>query len=244
MSQAEDLLNSITETVIEHSHEVPDSDAHFIIDPYTREITAARRSKTVLMQGDHNSERFTFEIPRYVDGHDMGSCNRVMVHFDNVGITTDVPSDMIDNPSNTIDTIYSDVAYMDDLQINPSNPETVISSWLIRREATQIVGILSFSLQYQCVEEGEITYEWNTDSYDEIEIRKSKQNGEAAVINYTNVLEQWRSRLFGVGNSVIADVAAEGEAQIAAIIAEGEKQVAAVEGSVVNAVEDVLHDTY
>lgn len=214
MSQAEELLNSLTEIVVEHSHEVPDSDAHFVIDPYTREITAARYSKTVLMQGDHNSERFTFELPRYIDGHDMSLCNRVIVHFDNVG--------------ETIENIYSDVAYMYDLQINPSDPETVISSWLIRREATQIVGILSFSLQYQCVEEDEITYEWNTDSYDEIEIRKSKQNGEAAIVKYTNVLEQWRSQIFDASNSIMASITSEGESRVAAIVAEGESQLSTI----------------
>lgn len=215
MSQAEALLNSLSETVVDHKHVVPDSDAYFIIDPYTRQIENTTYNKTVLMRGDHNSERFTFELPRYVDGHDMSLCNRVIVHFDNVG--------------DSIENVYSDVAYMDDLRLNPDNPETVISSWLIRREATQIVGILSFSLQYQCVEEGEITYEWNTDSYDDIEIRKSKNNGEAAVINYTNVLEQWRSQIFGAGDSVMANISAEGASQVTAVKSESATQQAAIE---------------
>lgn len=215
MSQAEALLNSLMETVIDHTHEVPDSDTHFIIDPYTRQIENTNYNKTVLMRGDHNSERFTFELPRYVDGHDMSLCNRVIVHFDNVG--------------DSIENIYSDVAYMDDLHINPNKPETVISSWLIRREATQIVGILSFSLQYQCVENEEVTYEWNTDSYDEIEIRKSKNNGEAAIIQYTNVLEQWRSQIFGAGDSVLTNITTEGANQVAAVQTESATQQAAIE---------------
>lgn len=214
MSQAEDLLNSLSETVIEHKHQVPDSDTYFIIDPYTRQIENTNYKKTVLMRGDHNSERFTFELPRYVDGHDMSLCNRVIVHFDNVG--------------DSIENINSDVAYTDDLRLNPDNPETVICSWLIRREATQIVGILSFSLQYLCVEEDEITYEWNTDSCDDIEVRKSKQNGEAAITKYTNVLEQWRSQLFGSADSVIANITAEGQTQLNNITAEGESRVSAI----------------
>ena len=203
MSQAEALLNSLSETVPLHKHPVPDSDTYFLIDPYTRQIENTNYNKTVLMRGDHNSERFTFELPRYVDGHDMSLCNRVIVHFDNVG--------------DTIENINSDVAYTDDLRLNPDNPETVICSWLIRREATQIVGILSFSLQYLCVEGDEITYEWNTDSYDDIEIRKSKQNGEAAITKYTNVLEQWRSQIFGAGDSVMANISSEGANQITAV---------------------------
>ena len=215
MSQAEALLNSLTQTVVDHKHEVPDSDTHFIIDPYTRQIENTAYNKTVLMRGDHNSERFTFEVPRYVDGHDMSLCNRVIVHFDNVG--------------DSVENVYSDVAYMNDLRINPDKPDTVISSWLIRREATQIVGILSFSLQYQCVENEEVTYEWNTDSYDDIEIRKSKNNGEAAVIQYTNVLEEWRSKIFGAGDSVMTNITTEGANQVAAVQNESATQQAAIE---------------
>lgn len=215
MSQAEALLNSLTETVINHTHPVPDSDTHFIIDPYTRQIENTNYQKTVIMRGDHNSERFTFELPRYVDGHDMSLCNRVIVHFDNVG--------------DSIENIYSDVAYMDDLRINPDKPDTVISSWLIRREATQIVGLLSFSLQYQCVEGDEVTYEWNTDSCDEIEIRKSKSNGEAAIIKYTNVLEEWRAKIFGAGDSIMSNITTEGANQVAAVQNESATQQAAIE---------------
>lgn len=215
MNQAEALLNSLTETVVKHTHPVPDSDTHFIIDPYTRQIENTNYQKTVIMRGDHNSERFTFELPRYVDGHDMSLCNRVIVHFDNVG--------------DSIENVYSDVAYMDDLRINPDKPDTVISSWLIRREATQIVGLLSFSLQYQCVEGDEVTYEWNTDSCDEIEIRKSKSNGEAAIIKYTNVLEEWRAKIFGAGDSIMSNITTEGANQVAAVQNESATQQAAIE---------------
>lgn len=215
MSQALDLLNNLAGTTVEHKHVVPDSDTYFLIDPYTRQIENTTYNKTVLMRGDHNSERFTFEVPRYVDGHDMSLCNRVIVHFDNVG--------------DSIENVHHDVAYMDDLRINPDKPETVISSWLIRREATQIVGILSFSLQYQCVEGDEVTYEWNTDSYDDIEIRKSKNNGEASVIQYTNVLEQWRSQIFGAGDSVMANITNEGTTQVTAVKNESATQQAAIE---------------
>ena len=53
-----------------HTHPVVDSDLHFAINPLTREITNNSK-KVKLMQYDHASEIFTFEIPRYVDGHDI-----------------------------------------------------------------------------------------------------------------------------------------------------------------------------
>ena len=59
-----------------HKHEVIDTDKHFIIDPVTMGFSTESK-KTTLMQGDHNCERFTFEIPRFIDKHDMSLCNRV-----------------------------------------------------------------------------------------------------------------------------------------------------------------------
>ena len=53
-----------------HTHPVVDSNLHFVINPLTREITNNSK-KVKLMQYDHASEIFTFEIPRYVDGHDI-----------------------------------------------------------------------------------------------------------------------------------------------------------------------------
>lgn len=65
-----------------HKHSVYDTDPHFAIDPITRAITNQSTTKTQLMQYDHNSERFTFEIPRLVDGHDMKLCDKIEIHYE------------------------------------------------------------------------------------------------------------------------------------------------------------------
>lgn len=62
---------------LSHIHEVNDSDNKFIVDGISRAIKNTSASKTTVMQFDHNSEVFTFEIPRYIEGHDMMECNRV-----------------------------------------------------------------------------------------------------------------------------------------------------------------------
>ena len=63
-----------------HKHSVIDTDKHFVIDPVTREITN-NSEKLSLMQNDHNSETYTFEIPRNIDGHEMALCNVVEIHY-------------------------------------------------------------------------------------------------------------------------------------------------------------------
>ena len=67
-----------------HTHTVKDTDTLFVIDPITRAVVNAESKKTMLMQYDHNSETFTFEIPRYVEEHDMSLCNRVEIHYNNI----------------------------------------------------------------------------------------------------------------------------------------------------------------
>ena len=66
-----------------HTHPVIDKDNHFIIDPISRSITKTDNKKRALMQYDHNSERLTFEIERFVEGHDLMLCNKVEVHYSN-----------------------------------------------------------------------------------------------------------------------------------------------------------------
>lgn len=223
MSTAEELLTAA------HVHPVPDTDTYFIIDPITRRIENANRKKSVIMQYDHNSERFTFQIPRYIDGHDMMECTSVTVNADNIESETGNAN--------------SDAPDMTDLRLNPDDPETVISSWSISRNLTQLAGALSFSIEYKCVDaNGEVVYEWSTDTYDEIEVKARKKNGEAAVTEYTDVLEQWRSQIFGAGDSVMANIAAEGESRVAAVKAESDIQQETVAQKGIEVLESIPDD--
>lgn len=140
-----------------HIHRVYDTDYHFLIDPVTRAIKNLS-GKITLIQYDHNSERFTFEIPRYVDGHDMSLCNRVEVHYNNAGNGRTNPG------------FYP----VDDLGLYPTDDNVVICSWLISNEATQLVGRLAFGVRFSCIaNDGTVEYAWNTIPYGEINIAPS-----------------------------------------------------------------------
>lgn len=224
MSQAEELLNGMSEEIPVHIHPVPDTDTYFVIDPITRQIENTNPKKNVIMQYDHNSERFTFELPRYIDGHDMLECTSVTVNVDNIEVV-ESEGDQVVEPR-----VNPDAPDMTDLRLHPNDPEKVICSWLISRNSTQLAGILSFHIEFKCVDSaGNVVYEWSTDQYDEITIKARKKNGEAAVAEHTDLLEQWRTKIFGAGDSVIANIETEGEAQVAAVKAESETQQEAVE---------------
>lgn len=136
-----------------HIHEVYDNDVHFVIDPATRMITNNSR-KAVIVQYDHNSERFTFDIPRYIDGHDMSACNVVEIHFNNQGPTG-----------------KTNGAYMvTDLAVKPDDETLVTCSWLISEDATQYAGPLRFLVRYSCVNDGVIEYVWSTAPYNGVTV--------------------------------------------------------------------------
>ena len=141
-----------------HLHSVYDSDRHFQINPTTRAIRN-ESTKNSIMQFDHNSERLTFELPRYIEEHDMSSCNRVEVHYLNIG-----------TGGQKNEGVYE----VDDLQISPHDNSVVICSWLIPESATQLAGSLNFLLRFACVaEDGTIKYAWHTEIYRKISVSKS-----------------------------------------------------------------------
>ena len=120
-----------------HIHEVIDSDKCFTIDPITRAIVNdAGNKKTQLIQNDHNSERFAFQLPRYIEGHDMSLCDKVEVHYIN-----------IDQSSNERSVGVYEVT---DLALSEDN-ESVLLSWLISNNATKYVGVLSFAICFKCM---------------------------------------------------------------------------------------------
>ena len=157
-----------------HTHAVIDSDNHFTINPVTREISNGSK-KVKLMQGDHASEVFTFEIPRHVDGHDMSLCNKIAIHYINVG-------QIGSNP---------DVHLVDDASVDDAG-ENLIFSWLIYRTATKYPGTLNFLIKFSCVTDGIIEYQWNTDIFKGITISTGMDNEETIVEEYSDILQKWK----------------------------------------------------
>lgn len=164
-----------------HIHSVYDTDTHFTIDADTREISTAS-GNSMLMQHDHNSERFTFEIPRMIDGHDMSLCNLVQVHYLNIDSATRDQN--------------KGVYKIDDLQISPDSEDTVIGSWLISNNATQYVGSLNFIVRFACIaDDGTVDYAWNTAIYTALSVGKGIDNTEEIAEQYADILAQWEARI-------------------------------------------------
>ena len=193
-----------------HIHEITDSDLRFIVDARSRQVTA-QGDKLKLIQSDHNSERLTFEMPRFVEGHDMLGCSKVEVHF--VNIAADKKS------------LSADVYPVDDVKVCPDSDDVVIFSWLISGNATRHAGILSFLIKFTCLTGETVDYVWNTDLYSEITVGEGMNNGEAVIAEYADVLEKWKQEIFAEftinfeaeKNAAIAEIEAKGVATLATI---------------------------
>lgn len=131
-------------------HGVHDTDTHFIIDPITRAAKNDGQKKVSIVRDDHNSEVCTFELPRYVEGHDMSQCNKVEVHYLNTHGTTKTKS--------------TGVYVVTDFGQDEDDPDKVIGSWLIDCLATKYPGSLAFSIHFACVDEdtGAVAYWWSS----------------------------------------------------------------------------------
>ena len=172
-----------------HKKKIIDTDKHFEIDPITRVIRNMSPSKVSVMQYDHNSERFTFTLPKSIEGHDMMECNRIEVHYINTDSTTKESK--------------KGVYEVSDLAVSPENENSLTCSWLLSQNATQKVGKLSFLLRFACVDaEGVIEYVWNTGIFTGISVSSGMYNSEIIIEQYADILEQWKNELNTGGGNV------------------------------------------
>lgn len=162
-----------------HLHSIYDTDPHFSIDPVTRAIKNESTRKTALVQGDHNSERFTFEMPRMVEGHDMSLSTRIEVHFINIA----------SDKSGQSENVY----IVDDMQISPNSEDEsiIIFSWLLSGNATLYNGSLAFAIRFVCLDGETLEYAWHTAPYTSLSITKGINNGEAVIEDNSDILAKW-----------------------------------------------------
>lgn len=170
-------------------HNIIDSDARFVFDPITNKLSTISNKKT-LAQGSHERERFTFELPRYIEGHDMSLCNQVEVHYCNTEAKT---------PKRKSEDVYE----ANDLTIEG---DKVIFSWLIRNTATRYAGGLSFSFHLKRVDDdGNLLYECPSNAYDKISISAVQNSSAQAVEPIPDLLASWKANALEEVNESLAE---------------------------------------
>ncbi|MDM8237146.1 hypothetical protein [[Ruminococcus] torques] len=169
-----------------HAHNLTDSDVRYKIDGHTKKVTNMRENRAYITQGDKKSVILTFEMPRYIEGHDMSLTDWVTVAW-RVG---------------TGEVANKGVYAVSDLKIDPENEEIVIFSWTVDGDVTEIPGDLSFVIQFSCIEGGEYEYIWKTSIITGLSISESLE------VNHEEI--EPKKNLFNyndIGTSVGTDTA-------------------------------------
>lgn len=161
-------------------HQVSDTDNNFSINPTTRVIKNESVNKNMLVQYDHNSERFSFEIPKEVEGHEMDKCDKIEIHYVNIDAKTQQQSRGI----------YA----VTDATVSDQDSSMLIFSWLIDGNATKYVGSLNFLVRFTCTDdEGNLLYVWNTAIHTGIMISNGLYITEFIMEDYKDELEKWKN---------------------------------------------------
>lgn len=163
-----------------------DSDKYFIIDPITRTITNQTSAKNSLIQYDHNSEVFTFKIPREIENHDMFESDSIQVHYINKG-----QSDLKVG-------VYK---VTDAKVVTEENSEFVEFSWLVSMNTTQLTGDVSFQIKFICYKDDDPTvpdYVWSTKVFSAINVLPGINNADVVVEMNADILAVWEEKLLSL----------------------------------------------
>ena len=165
-----------------HTHPVRDTDPKFTINPITRQVSSIDNQKYALMQYDHNSERYTFEIDRYIEDHDMYLCkDKIEIHYINTSSSGEKQPGVYE---------------VNDLKIAGESEDKLEFTWIITNNATKYAGVLSFLISFACVENYEVTYRWQTGINSSITISNGMNNGVVITEPYPDILTEWKNEIF------------------------------------------------
>lgn len=179
-------MSELTHDHINNKNIIVDSDVHFTIDTTTRIISNRNgdkaNEKLILTQYDNNSERYSFDIDRIVDGHDLFNCDKVQINYVNISPNKNA------NPN-------IGIYLVDDVHQHETNPNKITFSWLVSRNATLLDGVLNFLVSFECTNGDKVLYRWSTTTFEGIRINVGMDNDNAVMEQYIDKLLVWQKNV-------------------------------------------------
>lgn len=152
------------------------------VDLNSRTIIIPTSVTNLGVEYDDSVRLLHFRLPRHYCETDLSEF-KISVNYENAQGGGDVYA-------------VKDVVVEDDL---------ISFDWLVGRHAAAYKGNVKFSLCLKDVTDGVVNREFNT-TYATLPVLAGLETGEAAVIEYLDIFEQWRSELFGAGDTVEANI--------------------------------------
>ena len=177
-----------------HEHNMIDTDNRFIIDSVNKTITNPSGNKNTVVQYDHNSEVFTFQIPCCIEGHNMTECDLVQIHYVNTSSGTSVST----RSSN------ADIYTVTDIKVDPEDKNMAIFTWPLSQNGTQLAGTISFQVKFICYGDGTgiPSYIWQTKLFSAINVEAGINNTEIVVEENLDVILSFEERISALEESL------------------------------------------
>lgn len=212
MSQAEELLDSLSENDISAYTAEPEVEPHIIIGS-DRFITVPDMLKRIAVQFDHNIETVTFDCPRYWDEHDMSEMKVFINYMRADGFAGSYYAETV-----TIDENDSNIMHFD---------------WTIKEEVTLVKGALSFLVCIKKTDDGGILENhWNSELNKDMYISAGMNCQESILSEYPDIVTDLLTRMENVESvvnwSAIADLHTKIDTNIAAVNEKIDTNIAAV----------------
>lgn len=199
MSLAYNLVNSLAET------ESNEDLTTLVIDHYTRTIQIPKGITTLGVESDDEVLRLKFKMPRYLGTVDLYNFS-IRINYINAQGEDDVYK-------------VTDKAIIGD---------NITFSWLVGPTATAYKGNTKFNVCMVITDsDSVIQKEYNT-AIASLPVLEGMECSERVVSEYTDILEQWEHRLFGIGDTEETNIVAVSEQAQAAIANKGAEVLASI----------------
>lgn len=176
MSQADDLLNSLSDTQFPPYPKPSDVEEHIIVSA-DRFVTVPEKLKRIAVQHDHDVETVTFDCPRYWDNHDMSKWKIYVNYIRKDGLLG---------------------CYAAENGIVDENDDTMMHfNWTISRNVTGAEGTVSFLVCIRDVdlETGEELNHWNSELCSDMYVSEGLEAEETILDTYADVITHLLERM-------------------------------------------------
>ena len=184
MSQADELLNQLSEDGISLQLANPETEPHIVVGD-DRVISVPKELQRIAVQHDHNVETVTFDCPRYWDDLDMSELS-IYINY--------MRKDRVVGCYKATD-----------ISVDADNDRIMHFNWLISHNVSDAVGQLKFLV---CIKKGDADgYEvnhWNSELNTEMYISEGLETGEAVINPYPDIISQWEDEVQAVKDILLA----------------------------------------
>lgn len=176
MSQADELLNSLTEDELAAYTADLETEEHIIIGE-DRYITVPDALQRIAVQFDHDIETVIFDCPRFWDGLDMSKMKIYINYMRKDGVLGCYNAQNV-----TVDETDTNIMHF---------------SWTISRNVTEVKGDLSFLVCVQKVDDetGDEINHWNSELNDDMYISEGLECKETVLKAYPDIITQLLVRM-------------------------------------------------